>query len=274
MIKPDSYDLWYDIEMVRKESPLVHNITNFVTVNLVANVLLAIGAAPVMSLAIEETADMTAISKALVLNIGTLTPQIIAAMKISLKKASDMAIPVVLDPVGAGATPYRMQAINELLSVAPPTIIRGNASEIMAVAGLNVITRGVDSTAGSNQAIKAASSLADKHGCVVCISGAIDHIIDNKNRHAELANGHELMTKITGMGCGASAMIAAFAAVQSDPWRATLACMAYLGIVGELAIKKALTSGHGIATMQIMIIDLLQQLSFSEFQNTLKLSYN
>jgi hydroxyethylthiazole kinase len=238
--------------------------------NFNANVLLALGASPVMAHAREEVADMANIAGALVLNIGTLEPDWIEAMKIAHTRAHARGIPVVLDPVGAGATPYRNQALSELIANASPSIIRGNASEIMSVAGLATATRGVDSSMGSSQALDSAQILAQKINGVVCVSGATDYVLDAQGRAAHLNNGHVWMTKVTGVGCSASAMIGAFAAVQSDLWRATLAAMAYLGVVGELAYEQA--QNDGVGTYQMRLLDGLQLLDEVTFVQRLKLN--
>ena len=265
-----AHDLWQDVLAVRANAPLVHSITNFVVMNFNANVLLALGASPVMAHAREEVADMANIAGALVLNIGTLEPDWIAAMKIAHTRAHARGIPVVLDPVGAGATPYRNQALSELIANASPSIIRGNASEIMSVAGLATATRGVDSSVGSNQALDSAQILAQKINGVVCVSGATDYVLDAQGRAAHLSNGHVWMTKVTGVGCSASAMIGAFAAVQSDLWRATLAAMAYLGVVGEVAYEQA--QNNGVGTYQMRLLDGLQLLDEATFVQRLKLN--
>ena len=265
-----AHDLWQDVLAVRANAPLVHSITNFVVMNFNANVLLALGASPVMAHAREEVADMANIAGALVLNIGTLEPDWIEAMKIAHTRAHARGIPVVLDPVGAGATPYRNQALSELIANASPSIIRGNASEIMSVAGLATATRGVDSSVGSNQALDSAQILAQKINGVVCVSGATDYVLDAQGRAAHLSNGHVWMTKVTGVGCSASAMIGAFAAVQSDLWRATLAAMAYLGVVGEVAYEQA--QNNGVGTYQMRLLDGLQLLDEATFVQRLKLN--
>ena len=265
-----AHDLWQDVLAVRANAPLVHSITNFVVMNFNANVLLALGASPVMAHAREEVADMANIAGALVLNIGTLEPDWIEAMKIAHTRAHARGIPVVLDPVGAGATPYRNQALSELIANASPSIIRGNASEIMSVAGLATATRGVDSSVGSNQALDSAQILAQKINGVVCVSGETDYVLDAQGRAAHLSNGHVWMTKVTGVGCSASAMIGAFAAVQSDLWRATLAAMAYLGVVGEVAYEQA--QNDGVGTYQMQLLNAVQMLDEATFVQRLKLN--
>lgn len=265
-------DLWADVLSVRACSPLVHSITNFVVMNFNANVLLAMGASPVMAHAHEEVTDMVGIAQSLVLNIGTLEPYWIESMRLALQAAQMKGIPTVLDPVGAGATRYRNECIELLLKTASPSVIRGNASEIMSVAGSAVQTRGVDSSAAAQDALQSARALAQSTAGVVCISGPVDHVLDAAGRHASLSNGHEWMTRITGVGCSATALVGAFCAVQPDAWRATVAAMAYLGVVGEVAAQKVQTQGAGVGSMQAALLDQLQLLDQHTFMSKLKLT--
>ena len=264
-------DLWTDVLAVRECAPLVHSITNLVAINFNANALLAAGASPVMAHAQEEVVDMVGIAQALVLNIGTLDPYWLESMRMALVAASARGIPVVLDPVGAGATPYRNQSIEQLLLSALPTVIRGNGSEIMSVAGVSVQTRGVDSSASANNALNAAKSLVRRTQGVVCVSGQIDHVLDAQGRWVRLSNGHEWMTRITGVGCSASALIGALCAVQPDAWRATVAAMALLGVAGELAAEKVMLRGAGVGSMQVALLDELQLLDQETFEQRLKM---
>ncbi len=265
-------DIWNDVLTVRNNSPLVHSITNLVVMSYNANVLLALGAAPVMAHAREEVGEMASIAGALVLNIGTLQPEWIDAMRLAAKKAASLNKPIILDPVGAGATSYRNKTIEELLATAKPTVIRGNASEIMNVAGLATRTKGVESSETSEAAKEAAISLAKKIEGIVCVSGATDIIVDKNGKMASLQNGHPWMTKITGTGCSATAMIGAFAAVQPDHWRATVSAMAYLGVVGEVATEEVMRQNQGVGSLQIKLLDVLQLLPENEFLTRLKIS--
>jgi hydroxyethylthiazole kinase len=259
--------LWDDILAVRAQSPLVHSITNLVAANFNANALLAVGASPVMAHAHEEVSDMASIAQALVLNIGTLDPYQVEAMRIALARAAQRGIPTVLDPVGAGATPYRNQTVEALLNLAAPRVIRGNASEIMSVAGVSVSTRGVDSGAGAEDAVRAAQSLARRTGGVVCVSGQFDHVIGADGRWLRLKNGHVWMTRITAVGCTATALVGAFCAVQPDALRATTSAMALLGVAGEMAAEKAV----GVGSMQPLLLDALQLISSDSFAERLAL---
>jgi hydroxyethylthiazole kinase len=262
-------ELWADVLAVRAQSPLVHSITNQVVINFNANVLLAAGASPVMAHAHEEVREMASIAQALVLNIGTLDPYQIEAMRLALARASERGIPTVLDPVGAGATPYRNQAVEALLAVAKPRVIRGNASEIMSVAGADVTTRGVDSSAGADDALRAAQSLVRRTGGTVCVSGQVDHVLGADGRWLRLKNGHVWLTRITGVGCSASALVGAFHVVQPDSVRATASAMALLGIAGELAAEQAEARGQGVGSMQVYLLDALQLVSKDAFAERL-----
>jgi hydroxyethylthiazole kinase len=270
--KIDAAALWADLEAVRERAPLVHSITNLVAMNFNANALLAVGASPVMAHAQEEVRDMVGIAQALVLNIGTLEPAWVRAMQMALQAAQARGIPIVLDPVGAGATPYRNAALAELIRTGAPSVVRGNASEIMSVAGLSATTRGVDSAASSDQAVEAAKALARKLGAVVCVSGADDHVVDASGRGATLSNGHPWMTRVTGVGCSASALVGAFAAVQPDTWRATMAAMACLGVVGEMAVERTQAAGAGVGRLQMELLDGLQLLDRQSFAERLKMA--
>ena len=257
--------LW---DQVRQGAPLVHNITNYVVMNNTANALLAIGASPVMAHAEEEVEDMVNIASSLVINIGTLSPQWVSAMKLAMARAKKLGKPIVLDPVGAGATPYRNRVLQELLETAAPTVIRGNASEIMALVATQRQTKGVDSTDSSLDAIEAGKFLVSKLGCTVCISGAVDIILD-ASRIVHLKNGDPMMAKVTGMGCTATALIGAFCGVTQDAFEATTAAMSILGVAGELAAKQA----KGPGSLQLHLLDNLYSMKPSELPKHLLLTH-
>lgn len=264
-------DLWVDITAVRAGSPLVHSITNFVVMNLNANVLLAAGASPVMAHAHEEVADMAGIAQSLVVNIGTLDAYWVRSMALAMQAAGARGIPIVLDPVGAGATPYRNETLEKLLNTALPQVIRGNGSEVMSTAGAAIRTRGVDSSAAANDALGAAQALVQRTRGTVCVSGLTDHVFDAQRRWSRLSNGHEWMTRITGVGCSATALVGAFCAVQPDAWRATTAAMALLGVAGEIAAEKAQAAGVGVGSMEALLLDALQLIDRPTFERRLRL---
>lgn len=265
-MKINAENIYKSLEDIRAQSPLIHNITNYVVMNNTANALLAIGASPVMIHAEEEVADMAAIASALVINIGTLSPPWVRGMFKAAAKASEKGVPVVIDPVGAGATPYRTKTIRELINAAIPTIIRGNASEILALTDDSLQTKGVDSTAASNDALSAAEHISRQRHCAVCISGAVDYIVSG-DRMIKIANGHPLMTKVTGLGCTASAICGAFAAVEKDALAAAAKAMAVMGIAGEMAVKKS----AGPGSLQMHFLDILYNLSEKDIQTHLKI---
>lgn len=260
--------LWNYISGVRNTSPLVHSITNYVVMNNTANALLAVGASPIMAHAHEEMKDMVSISGALVINIGTLDEYWVESMRIAITQAENLNKPWILDPVGAGATPYRNEVLKELISF-HPSVIRGNASEIMALAQMSAQTKGVDSTHKTEEAIDAALHLNQTTGAVICISGATDTIV-HQEKLVYLSNGDPLMARVTGMGCTATALIGAFcAAFPSDLQEATVAAMALMGVAGQQAALQA----KGTGSMQMHFLDALSAVKEEEFISLLQITY-
>jgi hydroxyethylthiazole kinase len=220
-------------DAVRSKRPLVQNITNYVAMTISANVLLALGASPAMVHSIEEVGEFAAFTDALVINIGTLQPAWIASMHLAASTASAAGKPWVLDPVACGATTLRTRAATDLLALRP-TIIRGNAGEILALAGASgIASRGVDSLAGSDAAVDAGKALARSSGAVVAITGVTDYVTDGDNVFA-VAGGHALMPLSTAIGCALTATVAAFATVAS-PLEATVAALSAYAAAGSLA---------------------------------------
>ena len=254
-----------DLRTVRERAPLVHNVTNFVVMQQTANALLAIGASPIMAHAEAELDELLAYAGALVLNIGTLDAPWISAMERALAAAQGRALPIVLDPVGAGASRLRTETALRLLERGGVTILRANASEILALAGAVGATKGVDSTHSSDAAREAAHSLAVRYGCAVVVSGVIDYCLD-RTREVRVHNGVAMMARITGMGCTASALCGAFCAVQPDALRAAVDAMAVMGVAGELALAAA----RGPGTMAASFFDVLHQLDFAELDRRLR----
>ena len=243
------------IAAVRTQSPLVHNITNYVVMNNSANALLAIGASPVMAHWVSEMKEMTAIAGALVLNIGTLDDKWIDGMLIAGKAAMRRGTPIVLDPVGVGATSQRTEAAMKIIEHCRPTIIRGNASEIMALVDASVKSKGVDSSASSDDALESAKRLAVDTGAVVVISGATDYITNGTDVYT-VEGGSPIMTTVTGMGCTSTAIVGAFAAVVEDPMIAATAAMAVMSLAGERAAEYS----RGNGSMQVNFLDELYNL--------------
>jgi len=245
----DAARCWASLQAIRREAPLVQNITNFVSMDVAANGLLALGASPAMVHAREEVVDFAAIASALVVNIGTLTPPWVEAM---VKAAETMNVknkPWVLDPVGVGATPYRTRTASELAAL-KPRVIRANASEILALAGAALgPTRGVDSTHGSDEAMEAADHLAKQLGTIVAVTGVVDYMTDGE-RSCRVKNGHPMMTKVTALGCTLSSVVGAFLVVEDDPLAAAAEALSVFGLAAERAAVKA--EGPGSLRWRLM----------------------
>jgi hydroxyethylthiazole kinase len=259
-------DIGSALRVIREKAPVVHSITNYVVMNNTANALLALGASPVMAHAEEEMEEMVGIASALVINIGTLSPVWVRAMFRAAEAARKRRIPIVLDPVGAGATAYRTRTARELIRAVPPEIIRGNASEIMALLGTTGNTKGVDSTASSEAAVEIGRKLHAQCGAAVCISGETDYTI-GAGGVIRGRNGHIMMTRVTGLGCTATALCGAFAAVTADPAIAAAEAMAVMGIAGEIAVARS----AGPGSLQMHFLDALYNLSIEEIERDLKI---
>ncbi len=241
---------------VRAKSPLVHNITNYVAMNNSANALLAIGASPVMAHWTDEMEEMTAIAGALVINIGTLDKEWIEGMFAAGRAARRRGVPIVLDPVGAGATSQRTATALRLVEECKPTVIRGNGSEIMAMVNADIKSKGVDSSASSHDALSAAKTLAHNTGAVVVISGATDYITDGTTIHT-VEGGDPIMTSVTGLGCTSTALVGAFLAVERDAMVAATSAMAVMSLAGE----RAASYSKGSGSMQVNFLDELYNLT-------------
>ena len=233
------------LERVRAQGPLVHNVTNDVAMQLSANLLIAAGASPIMSMAEEETAELAALCGALVVNMGTLTSLWLRGAEQAIEGARSAGRPWVLDPVGIGATRYRRRT-GAALFAAGPAVVRGNASEIAALAGESGGGRGVDSTQGSDSALAAARALAARGRCVAVVTGEVDLITDGQ-RLVRVANGHPLLTRITASGCGLTALVGAWLAVSDDPLEACTGALAAYGVAAEIAAERAAGPGSFMA---------------------------
>jgi hydroxyethylthiazole kinase len=258
------------LSALRADRPLVQTITNFVSMDAAANVLLALGAAPAMVHSPEESGEFMRHAGALVVNIGTLSKLWVEGGEAAAAAARMLGKPWVLDPVGVGATKFRNEAVARFLRHRP-TVIRGNASEIMAaarVAGLTGDTatpRGVDSANSTDEALASARWLARNSFCTVAATGAVDVVTDGA-RVVRLANGHELMTRVTALGCALTAVVAAFAAVESDSFVATVAALATYGVVGEMAADAASRPG----SYRVAFIDALDAVTGDDIEKRLK----
>ncbi|MDP2922472.1 MAG: hydroxyethylthiazole kinase [Candidatus Omnitrophota bacterium] len=251
-IKIDAYGL---LKKVRAQRPLVHHLTNWVTIYDCANIVKVLGASPVMAHAKEEVAQMSGIASALVLNIGTLTIDFIDAMKIAARSANKKSIPVILDVCGAGATKLRDDKCFELLEEVKINVIKGNSSEIAKIAGENVVTKGVDSTKVEKNLIKIAEKLGRQYNCTVVITGKED-IIAGKEKTYIVKNGHELMSHVVGTGCMATSVIGTFCAVDKYLALAAASGLVCFEIAAELAAEKA----KGPASFKEIMFDCIYSL--------------
>jgi hydroxyethylthiazole kinase len=267
------------IHRIHAKKPLVHHITNYVTVNDCANIVLAIGAAPVMADDIGEVADIIGISSALVLNIGTLNSRTIASMLAAGKAANQRGIPVTLDPVGAGATTLRTETAAKIMDEVKLAVIRGNISEIMAISGAGGKTRGVDASEGDvagEEAIQGvkriAVDMAQKTGSVIAITGAID-VVSDGTRSCFIKNGHAMMAGITGTGCMCTSLTGAFCGAEEDYAMAAAAAVAAMGIAGERAYRRIEAGGFGNGSYRTFIMDEISRMTDEILINEGKISF-
>ncbi|XP_065862893.1 hydroxyethylthiazole kinase [Euphorbia lathyris] len=251
--EPDTIHSWTFLSKIRNQSPLIQCITNFVSMDLMANTLLSAGASPAMIHSIEEIPDFTPHARALCINVGTLSPDWLPAMKAAAQVLTKLGKPWVLDPVAAGASNFRLNACMDLVAM-KPTVIRGNASEIISLSKASLSSsKGVDSFHESMDAMEAAKSLAEASGAIVAVSGAIDIVTDG-NRVIGAHNGVPMMQKITATGCAVTALVAAFVAVDPlHPLEATVSALSIFGIAGELGMEMA----KGPASLRMHLIDSL-----------------
>nr|WP_299245064.1 hydroxyethylthiazole kinase [uncultured Halomonas sp.] len=267
------FDCPSHLARMRQHAPLVQNITNHVAMNVMANVQLAIGASPAMVHAKEEVEEFAALADALSVNIGTLSDEWVESMRLAARAANQTGTPWVFDPVAVGATAFRRRAGAELVEL-KPSVIRGNASEIIALASessrernlKSSSGRGVDSADPVEAAEQAAIELAKRTGGVVAVSGPVDFVTDGKRR-ARLANGHALMPRITVLGCSQTGVVAAFIAGAEDVFDATLAAMACYGVAGEIAGETA----KGPGSFAVAFVDALYNLNDTQLNARLRL---
>ncbi len=244
-----------DLAAIRERRPLVHQITNFVVMNETANATLALGALPVMAHAVQEVEEMAGAASALVLNIGTLSDEWVEAMVLAGRAANRAGVPVVLDPVGAGATAYRTETARNLLEDLDIAVVRGNSAEIATLAGHKAEIRGVEavgSAAGPELTREAARAL----GCVAAVTGPVDHVSDGE-RVLAIANGHELLATVTGTGCMSTAITGCFLGVRpDDPLEAAAEALVAFGVAGEDAARKAKKPGSFHVALYDALYDL------------------
>ncbi len=260
------------LDGVRAESPLVHHITNYVTVNDCANITLSIGASPVMADEITEVGDITSISSALVLNIGTLNQRTVASCKAAGKKANALNKPVVFDPVGAGASRLRTDTAKELLADIRFAVIRGNLSEIKQIAGETANTKGVDvsekDASDLNESIFTAKAAAQKYKTVIAVTGKTDIVTDGE-RVLLINNGHKMLGSVSGTGCMCNSLIASYAGVTDDHLLAAAAGLVSMGVAGEAAFEKA--GENGLGSFRIALIDAVSRLTPAQIAQRAKI---
>ncbi len=264
--------MFYPIENVRKRTPLVHNITNYVTVNDCANILLACGASPIMADDIKEVEEITSICNALVINIGTLNERTIESMILAGKRANKLNHPVILDPVGAGASALRTNTAIRLLEEINFCVIRGNISEIKTISQGRGNTRGVDAEVTDSvteenltETIQFAKQLASSLHSIIVITGVIDIVAEEAAAYI-IRNGHPLMSKITGTGCMLTSIVGAFAAANPENiLSAVAAAVSLMGLCGELAYEKMLRDQGGTASLRMHLIDAMSTMEEGTF---------
>ncbi len=257
--------LWRDLTAIRAQAPVVLNLTNYVVMNTTANALLAAGASPIMAHAPQELEEMVNIASSVVINIGTLDDDWLASMRLAARLARAGGKPLVLDPVGAGASRLRTETSLALISEGNAAVIRGNASEILALCRVEADTRGVDSSACSREAEQVALELARTTGAVVSVSGQPD-VIAADGHLTRISNGHAMMTRVTGLGCTATALTGAFLAVNRDAAEAAAHAMGLMGIAGEVAAELAIGPG----TLQLHLLDCLHTMTLDTLSSHLE----
>ena len=263
--------IFENLRLVKEKSPLIHHITNYVTVNDCANIVLAIGGSPVMADDLEEVAEMVGFASALVLNIGTLNSRTIESMRVSGLRAKELGVPVILDPVGVGATKLRTNTAEKLIKELKPEVIRGNMSEIKVLAGQNVAIKGVDSLADERDSSVIAKKLASELGCVIAITGKTDVVSDGR-RVCLLDNGHRILADVTGTGCMTTSLVGTFCGVTKDYYTAAVAGIISMGLAGEIA-QASLRHGEGIGTFRTRLLDSIYNLTPEILAKEGKISY-
>ena len=251
---------------VRERRPVVHAITNWVTASEVASSLHAVGARPIMAIAAEEVEEITSKADALVLNLGTPTPQRIEAMIRAGRQANGQSHPILFDPVGVGASRFRIESSMRILSDLSVTIIRGNQAEIGALAGMGGHLAGIDALRGPEDLHRAAQYLSNKTGAIIAATGPQDWIVSPEKR-VIAENGHPMMGQVTGMGCMLTAVVGAFAAVEKDPLIAAVSAIAFFGLAGEQAARRA----EGPGTFKLALMDALFLLTPDQMRKGIRL---
>ncbi|MGC8777263.1 MAG: hydroxyethylthiazole kinase [Candidatus Caldatribacteriaceae bacterium] len=251
---------------IQASNPLVHHITNLVVANDNANTMLAVGALPVMAYAEEEVEEMVAAAQALVINIGTLTREVVRSSILAGKRANMLGIPVVFDPVGVGATAFRTASAQTILQEVRVAVVRGNASEVAALLGRRAPIRGVESSGEIPDVALLAGEAARRFGATVAVTGKIDLVSDGE-RIIRIENGDVLLTRVTGTGCMATSLCGACVAVEEDASLAASAALGFLGVCAEIAAL----SSHGPGSFRYALFDTMYSLSEEEFLQRLRI---
>ncbi|WP_027625871.1 hydroxyethylthiazole kinase [Clostridium lundense] len=267
-------NIYNSLLKVKEKNPLVHHITNYVTVNDCANIVLAIGGSPVMADDEREVEEMVSIASSLVINIGTLNSRTVQSMILAGKKANSLNIPVILDPVGVGATSYRTEVAKKLIEEVHFSVVRGNLSEIKNIAGIEVITKGVDASEVGDTSTKMeekkeiSQELSKELDAIIAVTGEVD-CISSKDKSYYIANGHKILSKITGTGCMCSSLIGSFCGAERDYLTAAVAGVASMGIAGEIAYEK--TKDLGIGSFKTALMDSIYNLDLNTYKERSKI---
>ena len=263
---------------LREKTPLVHQITNYVTINDCANITLAVGGSPVMAEDIHEVREMVSLASSLVLNIGILNTGVIESMIVAGKRANELNIPVILDPVGVGATSYRTESCKKIMGEVRLAVVRGNLSEIKTIYGIDTITRGVDASesfaVNSDEFTKAkemAKDFAIKFNTVVAMTSEVDIVTDGKTLYT-ISNGHKMMSRVTGTGCMCTAVIGCYLGAGDDNLIAALAGTVSMGIAGETAYERLDKKVEGSGTFRVKMIDAMYNLCETEINKRSKIN--
>lgn len=254
----NSIDYWSDLEELRRRKPLIHHLMNFVVMNDAANITLSLGASPIMAHAAEEVEELVSIAGALYINIGTLDREWIESMLMAGRAANKNGVPVLLDPVGAGASRLRTETARRILAEVETSIVKGNGGEIMALAGRPGLTKGVDSLGEAE--VDAVDSVAREFGATVVATGPVDHV-SNLRQRAEVMNGTPMLQLVTGSGCMLGSVMSSFLAINRDPFKAAIE-----GLVAfEVAAEAAVEGSDGPASFKARLIDEVYKLSRDSF---------
>lgn len=250
---------------IRSQSPLIHQITNYVSINDCANVVLALGGKPIMAHSPLEVEEIVSKSSALVINTGTPSEDRIKSYILAGKRANQMGIPVVLDPVGAGATDFRNEIVEKILKEVSISVLRGNMSEIKSIYGINTKIRGVDSAENPlHGGLEIAKGLANKLGCTVAITGEID-VVSNGYKSYTMENGHEFLSSITGTGCMTTSLIGTCCSVENDPIYGAIAGISIMAIAGEKALGY-LKDNEGLGSFKVYLMDAINRFSSQDIE--------